>query len=230
MTPSPSAKFTFGSLALLGALIVLPGCPGALEEPIDSYGGAPGGMPTGTGGNTNIIPPGSGGSANVVPVGTGGAATGGTGTGGRGTGGAGTGGAGTGGRGTGGAGTGGRGTGGAATGGRGTGGAATGGSGVGGTTATTWTEVYTTLFNNTAYASNCAGAACHNPGTQKNFNLATKATGYTSARAIVTPGSPTAGILFRELNTGAMPETRPKMPAADLAKVQSWISAGALDN
>jgi hypothetical protein len=148
---------------------------------------------------------------------------------------------GTGGRGSGGAiaatggvmGTGGRGTGGATgTGGRGgtvgTGGR--GGAGAGGTTATTWTEIYTTMLNNTAYASNCAGAACHNPGTQKNLNLATKATGYTTIRNFVTPGSPTAGTLYRVLNSGSMPEGRTKMPAADLAKIQSWISAGALDN
>jgi hypothetical protein len=94
----------------------------------------------------------------------------------------------------------------------------------------TWTEVYTTLLNNTAYASNCSGAACHNPGGAHNVALATSAGGYTSIRAIVTPGSTTAGSLVKVLTSGSMPRGRPKMSTTDLAKIQSWIAAGALNN
>lgn len=188
----------------------------------------------------------------VSPLGSGGtdSATGGTssGTGGFGTGPSATGGSSSGGSGTGGSGTGGDGTGGIRP--TGTGGVAFGGvSGSGGQssrldagvaqdgpadsdggTTPTWTQIYTKLLNNAAYTSNCTGAACHNPGTQKNIRLSTSALGYTSIRALVTPGSATAGNLLRTLTSGAMPRGRPKMPTTDLDKIKAWIVAGALNN
>ena len=96
--------------------------------------------------------------------------------------------------------------------------------------APTWTQIYTTLLNRSAYPSNCIGGGCHNPGTNKNVRLSTSALGYASIRAIVTPGSATAGSLIRVLSSGAMPLGRPRMPAADLDKIKAWIVAGALNN
>lgn len=86
------------------------------------------------------------------------------------------------------------------------------------------------MLNSASYASNCTGAACHNPGTAHNVKLSTSALGYASIRALVTPGTSTAGSLVRVLMSGSMPRGRPKMSAADLAGIQSWITAGALNN
>jgi hypothetical protein len=36
--------------------------------------------------------------------------------------------------------------------------------------------------------------------------------------------------LVRVLMSGSMPRGRTKMPATDLAKIQAWIAAGALNN
>jgi hypothetical protein len=96
--------------------------------------------------------------------------------------------------------------------------------------APTFTELYTTIFNNTAYASNCAGGACHNPGTQKGLDFSTKAKGYTTALAKIKVGNPTGSQLVSQLASGSMPKTRPRMPAADQAKISAWIAAGAPNN
>ena len=217
-------------LSLLVA--VLPACVGVVEQ-------APGGQAldppsTNTTGGASGLPHPSGTGGSPFIVSTGGSRTGGSGTGGANTGGSSTGGASTGGAfvdmtSTGGAMTGGSGAGGRA-------GQPDGGVGSDGAAApydggvVTWTEVYSTLLNSTAYASNCAGAGCHNPGAAHNIGLATSAAGYTAIRAIVTPGSTTAGSLIKVLTSGSMPRGRPKMAAADLAKIQAWIAAGALNN
>jgi hypothetical protein len=96
--------------------------------------------------------------------------------------------------------------------------------------AVTFTQLYTTMFNNPAYASNCTGGGCHNPGTQKGLDFSTQAKGYTTAFAKVKAGVPASSKLYTVMMSGSMPQARPKIPAADLAKVASWINAGALNN
>ena len=236
MTCSPRLAVLKGSyrfLCLSFLMAFSPACVPAADQTPGNQDLDPGIGTSATGGSPGVAqPPGSGGSPII-------ASTGGNGSGGAGTGGANTGGSSTGGASTGGADTGVTGTGGATTGiggGAGRRGQPDAGVSSDGPTATydggavTWTEVYSTLLNNTAYASNCSGSACHNPGAAKNIGLATSAGGYTSIRGIVTPGSTTAGSLVRVLMSGSMPRGRPKMPATDLAKVQAWIAAGALNN
>ena len=219
-------------LALLAA--VLPACVGTVE-PAQSGPG----LESGTTGGAGMAPVSGTGGNTLVTAGTGGSNVSFSATGGAGTGGAGTGGAQTGGASTGGAFGEPTATGGASAGGAGgtirpgqpdAGVAADATSIPSDAGATTWTEVYSTLLNNVAYTSNCSGAACHNPGTAKNIKLSTTALGYTSIRALVTPGSTTGGNLVRVLMSGSMPRGRPKMPPADLTKIQNWIAAGALNN
>ena len=96
--------------------------------------------------------------------------------------------------------------------------------------AATWTRIYTALLANGAYASNCAGAACHDPGRQKGVDLSTAASGYRTLRAQLVPGAPDSSRLILDLTSGKMPAGRPRMPAQDVALVRAWIAAGALDN
>jgi hypothetical protein len=94
----------------------------------------------------------------------------------------------------------------------------------------TWTNIYTRMLDNQGYASNCTGGGCHNPGSQKGLSLSTQSTGYTSIKKMLVPGSPSASKLVSVLSSGSMPQSRPKMPAADLNVIKAWITAGALNN
>jgi len=96
------------------------------------------------------------------------------------------------------------------------------GGGAGGMTPT-WTEIYTKFLSNAQYASNCNGAACHNPGKQKGFDFSTQANGYASVKSKTSQ-------LVSELSSGAMPQGKTKMPAADLAIIKAWVAAGAQNN
>lgn len=89
--------------------------------------------------------------------------------------------------------------------------------------APTFTEIYTKYLTNGQYASNCNGSNCHNPGKQKGFDFSTRANAYASVK-------PKTSQVVSELTSGAMPEGKPKMPAADLAVIKAWVAAGALDN
>jgi hypothetical protein len=94
----------------------------------------------------------------------------------------------------------------------------------------TFTELYTKYFNNASYASNCTGAPCHNPGTQKGLDFSTQAKGYTTVLAKIVVGAPQSSPLVSQLSSAKMPQTRPKMPAADQAAISAWIKAGAPNN
>lgn len=87
----------------------------------------------------------------------------------------------------------------------------------------TWTEIYTKFLTNAQYASNCNGSNCHNPGKQKGFDFSTQANGYASVKGKTSQ-------LVSELSSGAMPQGKTKMPAADLAVIKAWVAAGALNN
>jgi hypothetical protein len=83
-------------------------------------------------------------------------------------------------------------------------------------------------------ASSCAGGACHlAPGGGKgleHINMNTKALAYTGVKKFVVVGNPTTSKMFTEVNTGAMPEGKPKLPANLIKLISDWIKAGALDN
>ena len=93
--------------------------------------------------------------------------------------------------------------------------------------APTWTTIYSTLLANPAYASSCVGAPCHDPGKQKGIDLSTRDAGYRSLASQIVPGAPQSSKLVTVLQSGAMPETRPHMPAADLDLIRAWIASGA---
>lgn len=102
--------------------------------------------------------------------------------------------------------------------------------GVDAVAAVTWTAVYQNLLINQNKPSNCTGASCHDPGTQKGLDLSTPEMGYATISRRVVPGAPDASDLISVLQSGYMPQGRPKMPAADIDLVRAWIQAGALDN
>jgi hypothetical protein len=94
-------------------------------------------------------------------------------------------------------------------------------------TAPTWTRIYSTLLVSPSYASSCLGAACHDPGHEHGIDLTTPALGYQTLQGRIVPGSPQSSELVSVLQSGVMPEGRPRMPAADVDLVRSWIAAGA---
>jgi hypothetical protein len=96
-------------------------------------------------------------------------------------------------------------------------------SGGSGGTAPTWTEIYTKFIANAQYASNCNGAACHNPGKQKGYDFSSQASGYASVKSKTSQ-------FVSVLSSGSMPRGKPKMPAADLAIIRAWVAAGAQNN
>jgi hypothetical protein len=93
--------------------------------------------------------------------------------------------------------------------------------------AATWTVIYTQMFANPSYPSNCTGSACHDPGREHGIDFSTQATGYASIHARVTPGAPETSSLMITLTTGFMPQGRPRLPAADVDRISAWIRAGA---
>ena len=96
--------------------------------------------------------------------------------------------------------------------------------------AVTWTEIYQNLLVNQNSPSNCMGAGCHDPGTEKGIDLSTLQKGYITIGPRVVAGSPDTSDLVSVLQSGYMPAGRPKMPAADVDLIRAWIQAGALDN
>jgi hypothetical protein len=219
---------------LLAAAVLLTlaasGC--AVSETLDfpdaagsGSGGSSGSGPGGTGPGSG----GGGGTGGMATTGEGGITGSGgiVGGGGFGMGGSGTGGSGRGGTtGTGGIiGTGGiTGTGGTA--GRG-GSTGTGGSGSGGAggSAPTFTQIYNNIL--VVY---CSGSSCHNPGSQQGVSFASQAGAYTAVKSRVTAGNGAGSSFYMTVNSGSMPPGGPKLSAANLALINAWIDAGALNN
>ncbi|HZL16861.1 MAG TPA: hypothetical protein VFG23_03840, partial [Polyangia bacterium] len=110
------------------------------------------------------------------------------------------------------------------TGGRGGGG---GGSSAGGTggAAPTFTQIYDNIL-----VVSCGGNQCHNPGSQKGVSFASQSSAYNSVSKLVTPGNGAGSSFYQTVNSGAMPPGGPKLSAANLALIQAWINAGALNN
>jgi hypothetical protein len=83
-------------------------------------------------------------------------------------------------------------------------------------------------------ASSCAGAPCHlMPGGGEgleHIDMNTKAAAYVGVKKFVVAGNVNGSKFFTEVNTGAMPEGKPKLPADLINMIAAWIRAGALDN
>ena len=54
--------------------------------------------------------------------------------------------------------------------------------------------------------------------------------GYTTITHRLVPGSPDSSELVTVLQSGSMPEKRPRMSPADINLIRAWIQAGALEN
>ena len=96
--------------------------------------------------------------------------------------------------------------------------------------AVTWTGIYQDLFVNNGNPSNCMGASCHDPGTEKGIDLSTPQMGYTTISHRLVPGSPDSSELVTVLQSGDMPRGRPHMAGADIDRIRAWVKAGALEN
>jgi hypothetical protein len=91
--------------------------------------------------------------------------------------------------------------------------------------APTFTQVYTTILS--VY---CAGSSCHAPGTKAGVNFASQSTAYSTLKSKVVPGNGAGSSLYTVVNTGKMPEGKPKLSAANIALIKAWIDTGALNN
>lgn len=91
--------------------------------------------------------------------------------------------------------------------------------------APTFTEIYTNILR-----PYCAGSTCHDPGSAKGIGFASRSSAYTAVRARVKPGNGAGSSFFKTVDSGSMPRGAPKLSPQNLAKIQGWIDAGALDN
>jgi hypothetical protein len=91
--------------------------------------------------------------------------------------------------------------------------------------APTFTAIYTNIL-----LPYCSGSSCHDPGTAKGIGFASRSSAYTAVRARVKPGNGAGSAFFKTVNSGSMPRGAPKLSPENLAKIQTWIDAGALDN
>jgi hypothetical protein len=91
--------------------------------------------------------------------------------------------------------------------------------------APTFTEIYTNIL-----LPFCAGSSCHDPGTAKGIGFSSRSSAYAAVRARVKPGNGAGSAFFKTVNSGSMPRGAPKLSPQNLAKIQAWIDAGALDN
>ncbi len=79
--------------------------------------------------------------------------------------------------------------------------------------------------------SSCAMAGCHDAATHKEgINLST----YLGTLKIVSPGKPSNSSLYSVINKSGSsrmpPPPAPAMTSAQIAKIQKWISQGAVNN
>ncbi|HLK92699.1 MAG TPA: hypothetical protein VKZ18_22590 [Polyangia bacterium] len=96
--------------------------------------------------------------------------------------------------------------------------------------AATWSAIYAQLLVNASYPSNCMGSGCHDPGVEKGIDLSSRENGWSSIQKRLTPGAPGSSELITDLKSGYMPQDKPQMPAADVARISAWVQAGAQDD
>jgi len=101
-----------------------------------------------------------------------------------------------------------------------------------GTAAPTFTQVYARVMAMMPEvpASSCWGPCHAGPGTAKalaKIDMTTKEKAFPGVMKLVVPGNARTSKLYMEINTGAMPEKKPKLPATLIKLVADWINAGA---
>jgi len=101
--------------------------------------------------------------------------------------------------------------------------------------APTFSEVYRRIMAMTpdVPASSCWGPCHAGPGTAKamlKIDMTTQEKAYPGVMKMVVPGKAATSKLYTEINTGAMPEKKPKLSAALIKLVADWINAGAMNN
>jgi hypothetical protein len=102
--------------------------------------------------------------------------------------------------------------------------------------APTFSEVYARIMSQTPEVpvSSCQTGPCHgSPGTAKaiaKIDMTTKERAWVGVMKLVVPRNPAGSKLYTELNTGGMPEKKPKLPATLIKLVADWIRAGAMNN
>ncbi|HEY2901787.1 MAG TPA: hypothetical protein VGL59_14485 [Polyangia bacterium] len=100
----------------------------------------------------------------------------------------------------------------------------------------TFTELWTSIFSLTTAQSNssCAGSGCHNPTTSDGVNMSTKMMAFTTLHTKVQVGKPDTSELVQRLENKSaaerMPRNKPALSPALIARVRSWITAGAMNN
>jgi hypothetical protein len=209
---------------------------------------------TGAGG-TGVGGTGVGGTG-VGGTGVGGTGVGGTGVGGTGVGGTGVGGSGVGGAGVGGSGVGGTGVGGSGVGGSGVGGATGTDAGVGTDGAVdaapaTLTQIWTDILSNRGASPAPGCVLCHDGGNNTIPNYSSAATAFATLVGVdatncagkrVVAGDTEHSVLINKLRAqvnfasavlcggNAMPRGARRISAPQLHMIESWITAGALNN
>lgn len=96
--------------------------------------------------------------------------------------------------------------------------------------AATWSAIYQGMLVNPSYPSNCMGASCHDPGTQKGIDLSTREKGYSTISHRLVAGSPDTSQLVSVIQSGKMPLGKARMSQSDVDLIRAWIQAGALDD
>jgi len=102
--------------------------------------------------------------------------------------------------------------------------------------APTFTQVYSQVMSQApaVLVSSCWGGPCHaGPGTAKalaKIDMNTKDKAWAGVMKLVVPRNAAGSKLYTEINTGKMPEKKPKLPANLIKLVADWINAGAMNN
>lgn len=82
----------------------------------------------------------------------------------------------------------------------------------------TWTWVSANIFQ-----PRCV--SCHGPGGEAGYNFSTYASTKSAMRATAAQSRP-----YTEINSGSMPPSGGKLPAATINALKTWIDSGAADN
>ena len=105
---------------------------------------------------------------------------------------------------------------------------AVGTGGTGGALGPTFTAIYNNIL-----LVHCGGSSCHNPGTQEGVTFSSQSSAYTAIKSLVTAGKGATSTFYVIVSMGtgmSYPPPNPVLSAGDLATIESWINAGALDN
>jgi hypothetical protein len=91
----------------------------------------------------------------------------------------------------------------------------------------TFTQVYSTILS-----VSCTGSGCHNPGKMGGLDYSSKAMAYSTLKSNTkfVAGNAMGSILWMQVNSGAMPDMKPKLSQTNIDMIAAWINAGAMNN